>query len=102
MKTRDGCGAEISDDGDYYVQDVRTLVGNCVSWWRENGQGYACDMREAGVYKGKDTRSMRDTDVPWPVWYIKPLIIQHVRGDTQALRRRDLPLREASRARRSR
>jgi hypothetical protein len=101
MKTKDGQGSEIADEGDYYVQDVRGLVGNCASWWRANGQGYCCDLREAGVYKGTDVRSMRDTDVPWPVWYIQSLIVHHVRGDAQALNRKDQPVREA-RARRNR
>lgn len=41
--------------------------GGCVSWWRPNGAGYACDIDDAGVYLGSDVMNMRDTDIPWPV-----------------------------------
>lgn len=89
MKQQDGLGQPISDDVLYYVQDDRNLVGNCASWWRPNGQGYCCDLREAGQYLGKNVRTMRESDVPWPVTYVDPLVLHHVRGDVQALRRRD-------------
>lgn len=63
----DGMGRAVDPAADYYVQDSRTFVGNCVSWWRTKGSGYTCDIDDAGVYKGAATLSMRDTDVPWPV-----------------------------------
>ena len=89
MKTTDGTGAELKDEALYYVQDTRTVVGNCGSWWRANGAGYCCDIDDAGQYSGKDVRSMRDTDVPWPVDYVLARVVRHVRVDNQAFTRND-------------
>lgn len=54
---------EAIEDGErlYYVQDTRSVVGNCALWWRENGAGYTCAIDEAGLYR-KDHRTWRDTD----------------------------------------
>lgn len=63
----DGLGNPIDPAASYYVQDKRTFVGNCVSWWRPHSAGYACDIDDAGTYSGESVLSMRDTDIPWPV-----------------------------------
>lgn len=89
MKKQDGTGAEIVDDAEYYVQESSTKVGNCGSWWAPKGAGYVCCIDDAGVYSGKDVRSMRDTDVPWPVAYVLERAVRHVRIDVQAFTRRD-------------
>lgn len=34
----------------FYVLDARSVVGNCALWWRPKGQGYTCELDEAGVY----------------------------------------------------
>lgn len=80
----DGLGNVIADDMDYYVQDARGYVGNCVSWWRPAGAGYTCDIDDAGIYKGKAVRSMRDTDVPWPMVVVTRNVSRFV--DMQRLR----------------
>lgn len=77
----DGLGRPIDPGAEYYVQDARGVVGNCASWWRAKGAGYACDLSDAGIYKGSDVRSMRTTDVPWPVAWVRERTIQHVRAD---------------------
>jgi hypothetical protein len=64
---RDGLGKALVADTLYYVQDSRSHVGNCVSWWCPNGQGYTCDIDKAGTYTGDHARTLRDTDVAWPV-----------------------------------
>lgn len=52
----------------YYLQDTRSFVGNCPLWWREGGNGYTTDLRQAGKFTfERATRQMesRETDVPW-------------------------------------
>jgi hypothetical protein len=34
----------------YLIQDLRSCVGNCASFWREKSQGYTCNVEEAGRY----------------------------------------------------
>ena len=50
----------------FYVQDSRGYVGNAVSWWCPDSNGYTCHLNEAGLYSEEACRSMRDTDIPWP------------------------------------
>lgn len=88
-KTHDGLGNELEDDRKYLVQDSRTLVGNCILWWRPNRNDYTCDAKDAGIYTGAEVRGMRESDVPWPVSHVNGHLITHVRGDTEAFRRRD-------------
>jgi len=89
MKSTDGTGAPIVDDAFYFVLDDRSRVGNCGSWWAIDRAGYVCSIDEAGQYTGKQVRSMRDTDVPWPVDYVLARTVTHVRVDNQDFRRRD-------------
>jgi hypothetical protein len=105
IKLTDGTGATIDDAALYYVQDCRQVVGNCGSWWCPKGAGYCCNIDEAGQFTGKDARTMRDTDVPWPVEYVLTRTVRHVRVDNQAFERRDDHLQKHSpvlRPRRSR
>ena len=76
----DGLGQRIDPDADYYLQDARSVVGNCASWWRAGGAGYACDLDDAGVYKGRDC-VRRLTDVPWPAEWVRARVVKHVRAD---------------------
>ncbi len=85
----DGLGNPLVPDAMYFIQDSRSAVGNCGSWWAPNGQGYSCDIDQAGQYTGEDAASMRATDVPWPVEYVLKHAIRHVRVDTQAFDRRN-------------
>lgn len=80
----DGFGDPIDPHGMYYVQDKRTIVGNCASWWRQDGKGYTCELGEAGAYTGAAVLGMRETDVPWPVNAVQVLAVEHVR--VEALR----------------
>lgn len=89
MKTTDGTGAPLVDDALYYVQDARSAVGNCGSWWAPKGAGYVCSIDEAGLYTGAAVRSMRSSDVPWPEQYVLDRVVRHVRVDNQAFQRRD-------------
>lgn len=81
MKKRDALGRKIIADAMYYVEDSRSVVGNCMSWWGHDGKGYVCELNEAGQYTGERVASMRDTDVPWPVGYIQERAVLHVRRD---------------------
>ncbi len=81
----DGLGNPIVDANLYYVQDDRTIVGNCVLWWRPEGAGYACDIDDAGIYTGDYVRGLRETDVAWPVAAVAASARRYV--DIQILRR---------------
>jgi hypothetical protein len=89
MKNTDGTGMQLDDNAMYFVQDARGCVGNCGSWWAPNGGGYVCSIDDAGRYTGNEVRSMRDTDVPWPVEYVLARTVRHVRVDNQGFERRD-------------
>lgn len=77
----DALGHKIDDNALYYVQDARQVVGNCALWWCPQSKGYTCELREAGEYSGREVRSMRDTDVPWPVAAVREVAVQHVRSE---------------------
>jgi len=89
VKQTDGLGNTIVDDALYYVQDARSVVGNCGSWWAPNGAGYVCSIDDAGQYTGADVRSLRETDVPWPIDHVMKHVVRHVRVDNQAFTRND-------------
>ena len=71
----------------FYIQDTRTLVGNCVLWWRADGQGYTTDLTDAGKFREGDGYGSRETDVRWPVEIIDR--IARPRVDFQALEHRE-------------
>jgi hypothetical protein len=83
----DGLGDALVDDAMYYVQDSRTYVGNCGLWWCPNGAGYCCNIDEAGLYDGAHCKTMRGTDVPWPVGHVIANTVRHVRVDGGAFSR---------------
>lgn len=84
VKTHDGAGQPIADEALYYVQDGRQIVGNCAMFWgKPPGNGYVCDLREAGLYSGERVRSMRTTDIPWPMDLVLAQVVWHVRGDVE-------------------
>lgn len=88
-KQTDGLGNPLVDDALYFVQDTRQVVGNCGSWWAVNGAGYVCCIDDAGQYTGKEVRSLRETDVPWPVDHVLKHVVRHVRVDNQSFNRND-------------
>lgn len=83
----DGLGNALIADALYYVQDLRTFVGNCGSWWAPNGAGYVCCIDDAGQYRGDQVKGMRGTDIPWPVEYVLAHVVRHVRTDVPAFNR---------------
>ena len=48
----------------YYIQDTRQCVGNSALWWREGGQCYTCNLREAWKVSLEKASGYRSTDVP--------------------------------------
>ncbi len=89
MKTTDGTGTPLDPAALYYVQDARQVVGNCGSWWAPNGAGYVCSLDDAGKYTGDEVKSLRETDVPWPIAHVEKHLVRHARVDNQAFERRD-------------
>ena len=71
----------------FYVQDKRQYVGNCILWWRKGG-GYTTFIDQAEVFTEETLPTDRSTDVPWP----KEHVDQHIKKvvDVQYL---DNPLR---------
>lgn len=66
----------------YYIQDTRSVVGNCVSWWAPNGNGYVCNLNEAGLYtkeRAERQHRSRPTDKPVPASLARSLAVSHVR-----------------------
>ena len=60
-------------EDEYYLQDTRYYVGNCVLWWRKNAEGYCTDLREAHVFTKEEAyrrHDVRASDIPWPKAYI--------------------------------
>lgn len=90
----DGLGIAVDENADYYVQDNRQIVGNCVLWWGVNGSGYVCELEKAGVYKGSEVVGMRDSDVVWPAALVLASAVRHVR--MEPLRRAAHIAREAA------
>lgn len=78
---RDGYGEFVSPYKKYYIQDTRQIVGNCISWWGVDGNGYVCELDKAGIYDGYDVLRKRDTDLPWPVEDVVKAAIRHVRSE---------------------
>jgi hypothetical protein len=53
----------------FLLQDSRQLVGDCMVWWAQGGNGYTSDLSKAQRYTKDEASSMnrsRDSDVPWP------------------------------------
>ena len=67
----------------YYIQDTRCVVGNCAVWWRAKGQGYTCDLGDAGVYTEDEARSYtnRPSDKLRPKDETDALVVRHVRNE---------------------
>ena len=57
---------------EYYLQDSRQMVGNCMLWWGRGCSGYVTDLREAHVFSEEEKHKMiiRDTDIWWIKTYI--------------------------------
>ena len=66
---------------DHYILDIRSVVGNCALWWGPNGQGYTCNLDDAGLYTRAEAYSHRETDVPVPREMAERLVARHVRLD---------------------
>jgi len=74
-------------DTKYYIQDTRSVVGNCALWWRENGAGYTTQLEDAGVYDEEEAMSIqqsRSTDRAVPVEVAKRASVTHVRVERLA------------------
>lgn len=71
----------------FYIQDGRQVIGNCLAWWRENGQGYTADLKQAWKVpydKALEIERNRETEIIWPCDTIDSIAQIHV--DIQYLR----------------
>lgn len=66
----------------FYVQDKRQIVGNSMSWWKKDGYGYGCDIRQAEVFtKERVDKLIKDAGYKyraWPKEYIDSRISHHI------------------------
>lgn len=72
---------------EFYIQDTRTVVGNSVLWWRPKGDGYTCDLRQAGRYSGEYAKRQerdRPSDRAVPCELAEGMTETHVHFDTLA------------------
>jgi len=66
---------------EWYLQDSRVCVGNCMLWWRKDCSGYTVDLQEALVLTREEAlerHADRATDVPWRRSYIDARARRHV------------------------
>jgi len=57
----------------FYLQDSRSLTGDYMMFWAQDGKGYTSDLRKAHVYTKDEAMSQhrcRESDIPWPKEYI--------------------------------
>jgi hypothetical protein len=66
----------------FYILDTRTIVGNCALWWRPNGEGYTCNLDDAGIWTAATAPSGRPTDVRVRRDVAEALSKRHVHIDT--------------------
>ena len=68
----------------YYIQNhERGVVGNCLLWWRENDNGYTCDLDDARVFDDseEDFKDIVKNTAKYTAWkkdYIDECARRHV------------------------
>lgn len=65
----------------FYIQDKRQIVGNCLVFWRHEGHGYTTSLVDAWVVD-ESWKPWRNTDVLWPkeeIDSIAQLTVDHQR-----------------------
>ena len=66
----------------YVLVDLRSVVGNCSSFWCAGG-GYTCELNEAAVFEDAAAfalhRNRPEVDFPIPFEVARELMVQHVR-----------------------
>lgn len=48
----------------FYLLKLDANVGNCALFWRPDGQGYTCDLDQAGLYDEADAAAGHSVAVP--------------------------------------
>ena len=63
----------------FYVENRRSRVGNCITWWAKDGNGYTCDLDRAHRFTLGELRQItRETDVVWPAGVVLAHAVKHV------------------------
>lgn len=62
----------------YYILDGRSCVGNCGLWWAPNGNGYVCNIEEAGLFSKEQLVGLRKTDIPILKSIVDQNTVKHV------------------------
>ncbi len=49
---------------EYYIRDMRQIIGNACLWWRPNLRGYTTDLKEAGLYTKEEAEEIINGSTP--------------------------------------
>lgn len=75
----------ISGAESYVLVDLRSIVGNCVLFWRQGHQGYTCNLDEAHVFDEAGAfaqhRCRPHIDQPIPLRVATECLVHHVRRE---------------------
>lgn len=52
--------------GLYFLQDTRSVVGNCMVFWAKDCCGYTTNLEDAHLFTLDEAIGHRSTDRPWP------------------------------------
>ena len=73
----------------YFLQDTRTIVGNCLVFWRKESKGYTTNLDDAELFTIEEALSHRSTDRPWPESLMRslarPMVDHQLLPDRKAL-----------------
>jgi hypothetical protein len=65
----------------YYIQDTRSHISDCAMFWAIGENGYTTDINKAGLFNKDEAKKIcmnRKTDIAWPEWYIRSIMINVV------------------------
>ena len=75
---------------EYYIRDIRQVIGNSCVWWEINGNGYTSDLKKAKIFTKEKALSIvlnnKETIdtykyAAYPKAEIDNLIEHHINGD---------------------
>jgi len=75
--------------GEYYLQDTRQYVGNCILFWSKGNAGYTCNLDNAAVFTKEEAyrrHKNRKSDIPRLKSKMDKIALRHV--DMQLLNKR--------------
>lgn len=53
-----------TEGAEYYIRDMRQIVGNACLWWGPNRRGYTTDLKRAGLYTKEEAEEIIKGSTP--------------------------------------